>query len=45
MPRAALRAYSERYLRFVLALAATVTTTGYCLWAFQRAHSREALLV
>ncbi len=39
--RASLSAYSERYLRFVLALAATVTTTGYCLWAFQRAHSAK----
>ena len=39
--RAPLRAYSERYLRFVLGLAATVTTTGYCLWAFQRAHSAK----
>ncbi len=39
--RASLRAYSERYLRFVLGLAATVTTTGYCLWAFQRAHSAK----
>jgi decaprenyl-phosphate phosphoribosyltransferase len=39
--RAPLRVYSERYLRFVLALAATVTTTGYCLWAFQRAHSAK----
>lgn len=39
--RASLSAYSERYLRFVLGLAATVTTTGYCLWAFQRAHSAK----
>ncbi len=39
--RASLTAYSERYLRFVLGLAATVTTTGYCLWAFQRAHSAK----
>jgi decaprenyl-phosphate phosphoribosyltransferase len=39
--RASLRAYSERYLRFVLGLAATVTTTGYCLWAFQRAHTAK----
>jgi decaprenyl-phosphate phosphoribosyltransferase len=36
--RASLHAYSAQYLRFVLGLAATVTTTGYCLWAFQRAH-------
>ncbi|HXA54265.1 MAG TPA: decaprenyl-phosphate phosphoribosyltransferase, partial [Solirubrobacteraceae bacterium] len=38
---ASLSAYSARYLRFVLGLAATVTTTGYCLWAFQRAHSAK----
>lgn len=36
--RAALGAYSEHYLRFVLGLAAAVTTTAYCLWAFQRSH-------
>jgi decaprenyl-phosphate phosphoribosyltransferase len=39
--RASLRAYSAQYLRFVLGLAATVTTTGYCLWAFQRAHTAK----
>jgi decaprenyl-phosphate phosphoribosyltransferase len=37
--RASLRGYSVEYLRFVLGLAATVTTTAYCLWAFQRSHS------
>ncbi len=37
--RAALRGYSVEYLRFVLGLAATVTTTAYCLWAFQRSHN------
>ena len=36
--RASLRAYSAQYLRFVVGLAATVTTTAYCLWAFQRSH-------
>jgi decaprenyl-phosphate phosphoribosyltransferase len=36
--RATLREYSEQYLRFVVGLAATVTTTAYCLWAFQRSH-------
>jgi decaprenyl-phosphate phosphoribosyltransferase len=36
--RASLEEYSERYLRFVVGLAATVTTTAYCLWAFQRSH-------
>jgi decaprenyl-phosphate phosphoribosyltransferase len=37
--RASLRGYSVEYLRFVLGLAATVTTTAYCLWAFQRSHN------
>ncbi len=36
--RASLEQYSERYLLFVVGLAATVTTTAYCLWAFQRSH-------
>ena len=36
--RASLDEYSERYLSFVVGLAATVTTTAYCLWAFQRSH-------
>ena len=36
--RASLEEYSERYLLFVVGLAATVTTTAYCLWAFQRSH-------
>ncbi|HXD55314.1 MAG TPA: decaprenyl-phosphate phosphoribosyltransferase [Solirubrobacteraceae bacterium] len=36
--RASLNEYSERYLRFVIGLAATVATTAYCLWAFQRSH-------
>ncbi|MGO9489261.1 MAG: decaprenyl-phosphate phosphoribosyltransferase [Solirubrobacteraceae bacterium] len=36
--RAALDEYSERYLRFVIGLAATVSTTAYCLWAFQHSH-------
>ncbi len=36
--RRALADYSERYLGFVMALAATVATTAYCLWAFQRSH-------
>ncbi len=39
--RASLREYSVQYLRFVVGLAATVTTTGYCLWAFQRAHTAK----
>ncbi len=36
--RASLEQYSERYLMFVVGLAATVTVTAYCLWAFQRSH-------
>jgi decaprenyl-phosphate phosphoribosyltransferase len=36
--RASLEAYSAQYLRFVIGLAATVATTAYCLWAFQRSH-------
>ena len=32
--RAVLAAYPERFLDAVLVLAATVTTTAYCLWAF-----------
>lgn len=36
--RASLSVYSEQYLRFVIGLAATVTTSAYCLWAFQRSH-------
>jgi decaprenyl-phosphate phosphoribosyltransferase len=36
--RATLEAYSAQYLRFVVGLAATVTTSAYCLWAFQRPH-------
>jgi len=36
--RASLRVYSPEYLRFVIGLAATVATTAYCLWAFERPH-------
>ena len=36
--RASLGEYSQRYLRFVIALSATAATTAYCLWAFQRSH-------
>lgn len=39
--RASLEQYSERYLRFVIGLAATVATTAYCLWAFQRSHQQH----
>ncbi len=39
--RTSLRAYSEPYLQFVIGLAATVTTTAYCLWAFQRSHQNK----
>ena len=43
VPRASLREYSEPYLRFVIGVCATVTTTAYCLWAFQRAHNPHKL--
>ncbi len=36
--RASLRAYSAEYLRFVIGLAAAITISAYCLWAFQRPH-------
>jgi decaprenyl-phosphate phosphoribosyltransferase len=36
--RASLSAYTDRYLQFVIGLSATVATTAYCLWAFQRSH-------
>jgi decaprenyl-phosphate phosphoribosyltransferase len=36
--RAALEQYSRAYLQFVIGLSATVATTAYCLWAFQRSH-------
>jgi decaprenyl-phosphate phosphoribosyltransferase len=39
--RAALRQYSERYLLFVIAVSASVATTAYCLWAFQRSHQAK----
>ena len=34
--RTVLRLYSPEYLRFVWMLAAAVTLTAYCVWAFQR---------
>jgi decaprenyl-phosphate phosphoribosyltransferase len=39
--RASLREYSERYLMFVIGLSATVATSAYCLWAFQRSHQER----
>jgi decaprenyl-phosphate phosphoribosyltransferase len=42
--RASLRSYSAHYLRFVVGLAAAVTVTAYCLWAFQRPHHEEVSL-
>ncbi len=33
--RSTLAAYSQDYLRFVMMLAASVTTVAYCLWAFE----------
>lgn len=40
--RASLSAYSEDFLRFVMVLAASVTTATYCLWAFQ-GHGGDGL--
>jgi decaprenyl-phosphate phosphoribosyltransferase len=47
--RPALTSYSAAFLRSVLVLSATVTVTGYCLWAFENvkavtAHSGHAAL-
>jgi decaprenyl-phosphate phosphoribosyltransferase len=42
--RAPLRAYTPQYLRFVTGLAATVTVSSYCLWAFQRPHHDKVSL-
>jgi decaprenyl-phosphate phosphoribosyltransferase len=33
--RPSLRGYSASYLRFVWSIAAAVTITAYCLWAFE----------
>lgn len=40
--RSTLTAYSEDYLRFVMILAASVTTVAYCLWAFQ-GHGNDGI--
>lgn len=42
LTRASLADYSEDYLRFVMILAASVTTAAYCLWAFQ-GHGQDGL--
>ena len=39
--RTSLAAYSQTYLRFVLALSATVTAMSYCLWALQKSHAEK----
>jgi decaprenyl-phosphate phosphoribosyltransferase len=39
--RSVLRHYSPEYLRFVWMLAAAVTLTAYCVWAFQRIGTDE----
>jgi decaprenyl-phosphate phosphoribosyltransferase len=39
--RSVLGEYSPEYLRFVWMLAAAVTLTAYCVWAFQRAGTDE----
>ena len=40
--RPSLQAYSAGYLRFVWTLAAGVTVTAYCLWAFEVARLGDA---
>lgn len=40
--RSSLAAYSEEFLRFVMTLAASITTAAYCLWAFQ-GHGGDGL--
>lgn len=39
--RSVLREYSPEYLRFVWMVAAAVTLTAYCVWAFQRIGNDE----
>lgn len=39
--RSVLREYSPEYLRFVWMLAAAVTLSAYCIWAFQRIGNDE----
>jgi decaprenyl-phosphate phosphoribosyltransferase len=39
--RSVLREYSPEYLRFVWMVAAAVTLTAYCVWAFQRIGTDE----
>ena len=41
--RATLAAYSRDYLRFVYTMAAAVTLTGYCLWAFEQSQNEGAV--
>lgn len=42
--RATLGVYSLEYLRFVRTMAAGVTLTGYCLWAFEQSRVGSAAL-
>jgi decaprenyl-phosphate phosphoribosyltransferase len=41
--RSTLAAYSRDYLRFVYTMAAGVTLTGYCLWAFEQSPHEGAI--
>jgi decaprenyl-phosphate phosphoribosyltransferase len=41
--RSTLAAYSRDYLRFVYTMAAAVTLTGYCLWAFEQSELEGAV--
>jgi decaprenyl-phosphate phosphoribosyltransferase len=41
--RSTLAAYSRDYLRFVYTMAAAVTLTGYCLWAFEQSEKSAGM--
>jgi decaprenyl-phosphate phosphoribosyltransferase len=41
--RSTLATYSRDYLRFVYTMAAAVTLTGYCLWAFEQSTHEGAI--
>ncbi len=41
--RKSLQGYTAGYLRFVWGMAAAVTVTGYCLWAFEVAQKQSTL--
>jgi decaprenyl-phosphate phosphoribosyltransferase len=41
--RSTLATYSRDYLRFVYTMAAAVTLTGYCLWAFEQSEKTSGM--